>query len=310
MGADSSVLLLGVTSCAMIAILAVFWGVVMIRQPDPVRERLHTVMPVPRSLEDLELQQPFSQRVVRPLLRGLAHLVQSRTPQSTLDGIRRGLLLAGSPGNLDVRDFLGIKGLCGLVCAGLAAFVLTGAAPTTVLLASSAAAAWVGYMLPNLWLRSRIQARQKEIQRVLPDALDLLTISVEAGLGFEAALVRVTQKSRSALSDEFAHALAEMRMGVTRRDALAAIVTRTDVPDVATFIAAIIQADQLGVSIARVLHTQAAQMRTQRRLRAEELAHKAPVKMVFPMIFLIFPALYVIILGPAIPAIIDGLSLG
>ena len=307
---ESTIFVLGAASCAMVATLAVFWGVIALRQPDPIRARLNEVMPEARSLEELELQQPFSQRVLRPFLRGLARFIQSRTPQSTLDGIRRSLLLAGSPGNLDVRDFLGIKGLSALFCAALTLFIMSGVVSTLMLFGALAVAGFVGYMLPNLWLRGRIQARQKEIQRTLPDALDLLTISVEAGLGFEAALVRVTQKWRNALSDEFSHALAEMRMGVSRRDALTAIVSRTDVADVATFIAAIVQADQLGVSIARVLHTQAAQMRTQRRLRAEELAHKAPVKMVFPMIFLIFPALYVIILGPAIPALIDGLGVG
>lgn len=307
---DLSVFVVGSASCAAVAVLALYVGTILMRQPDPVRERLKEVLPPAHSLEELELQQPFSQRVIRPFLRSLAQVVLSRTPQSTLDGIRRNLLLAGSPGNLDVRDFLGIKGLSGLACGALTAFVLTGAVPTLFLMGGMLGGALIGYVLPNLWLRSRIQSRQKEIQRTLPDALDLLTISVEAGLGFEAALVRVTQKWKNALAEEFSHALAEMRMGVSRRDALAAIVTRTDVPDVATFIAAIIQADQLGVSIARVLHTQAAQMRMQRRLRAEELAHKAPVKMVFPMIFLIFPALYVIILGPAVPAIVDGLGVG
>ncbi|HVC32289.1 MAG TPA: type II secretion system F family protein [Chloroflexota bacterium] len=307
---DSSVVILGAASCAAVATLCLFIGIMLMRQPDPVRERMNEVLPPARSLEELELQQPFSQRVVRPFVRTLARLVVSRTPQSTLDGIRHNLLLAGSPGNLDVRDFLGIKGLFGVFCAGLAAFVFSGTIPTLALIGAGAGGAFLGYMLPNLWLRGRIRTRQKEVQRTLPDALDLLTICVEAGLGFEGALVRVTQKWHNAMADEFGHALAEMRMGVSRRDALTAIVTRTDVPDVATFIAAIVQADQLGVSIGRVLHTQAAQMRTQRRLRAEELAHQAPVKMVFPMIFLIFPALYVIILGPAVPSLIDGLGIG
>lgn len=305
---DSSMIVLGAASCSAVAVLCVFIGVILMRQPDTVRERMNELLPLPRSLEEFELQQPFSQRVLRPFIRGLARLVLSRTPQSTLDGIRRDLLVAGSPGNLDVRDFLGIKGLCGLCCGGLAAFVLSGSEPTLIVAGGGAAGTLVGYIMPNLWLRGRIRARQNDIQRTLPDALDLLTICVEAGLGFEGAMVRVTQKWKNGISDEFGHALAEMRMGVSRRDALAAIVTRTDVSDVATFIAAIIQADQLGVSIARVLHSQAAQMRTLRRLRAEELAHKAPVKMIFPMIFLIFPALYVIILGPAVPAIIDGLG--
>jgi tight adherence protein C len=306
---DSSLIVLGAAAAAALATFALVIGIALLRQPDPVRERLAAFIPAPRSLEDLELQQPFAERVLRPFLRGIAAMVVSRTPQSTLENIRRNLVLAGSPGALDVRDFLGIKGTAALICAGLVAFALWGTVPTYALAAGVILALWIGYILPDLWLRGRIRARQHEIERALPDALDLLTICVEAGLGFDGAMLRVTQKWKNALAEEFSHALAEMRMGVARRDALAGIVSRTDVPDVATFISALIQADQLGVSIARVLHTQAAQMRTRRRIRAEELAHKAPVKMVFPMIFLIFPSLYVIILGPALPAIIDGLGI-
>ena len=167
----------------------------------------------------------------------------------------------------------------------------------------------LGFYLPNLWLNRKITQRKAEITRALPDVLDLLTISVEAGLGFDAAIHKVTEKWDNALTREFRRVLSEMRMGKARRDALRDLVTRTDVADVNTFIAAIIQADQLGVSISNVLHVQAEQMRTRRRQRAEEAAHKAPIKMIFPMVFLIFPAMYVIILGPAIPTMLNSFGI-
>jgi tight adherence protein C len=154
-------------------------------------------------------------------------------------------------------------------------------------------------MMPVLWLRSRIRQRQSEIIKSLPDALDLLTITVEAGMGFDGAIQKVAEKWDNHLSRGFAKVVQEMRLGVIRREALKNMERSMDVPDVTTFIAAIIQADQLGVSIAKILRIQSEQMRIKRRQRAEELANKAPIKMLFPMVFLIFPALFIILLGPA-----------
>ena len=144
-----------------------------------------------------------------------------------------------------------------------------------------------------------VRERQETIQRTLPDAIDLLTVCVEAGSGFEAAVTRVVQKWRGPLADEFERLLADMRMGRGRREALRDMGERTGVLDVQAFVAALIQADQLGVGLVQVLRVQAEQMRLRRRLRAEEQAQKAPIKMLFPLIFLIFPALYIVILGPA-----------
>jgi len=157
--------------------------------------------------------------------------------------------------------------------------------------------------MPGIWLGQEIKKRKTNIVKALPDALDLLTIAVEAGLAFDSGIQRVAEKWDNELSKEFRRVLQDMRLGRTRRDALKDLAERTGVEDVQTFTAAIIQADQLGVSMAKILRVQSDQMRIRRRQRAEELAQKAPVKMLFPMVFLIFPALFVVILGPAVPRI-------
>ena len=299
---------LGVALLSGLSLLSLVVGVTYLRQPGIIQQRLDQFGTLPRALEDIELQQPFRERVLLPVFRSIARVIQSRTPQSTLDQIKHDLLVAGSPGGLDVRDILGLKGLGASAAGGAFLLLFARSLPLPQAIAIAGALTVVGFYLPNFWLGSRIRARKKEIQRALPDALDLLTICVEAGLGFDAALHKVTEKWSNALTLEFGRVLQEIRMGRSRRDALRDVVTRTDVPDVATFVAAIIQADQLGVSIGNVLLTQAEQMRIKRRQRAEELAQQAPIKIIFPLVLLIFPALFVVILGPAIPAVLEGIS--
>jgi tight adherence protein C len=165
-----------------------------------------------------------------------------------------------------------------------------------------------GYIGPEFWLGRRIKARQKAIIRQIPDSLDLLTISVRAGLGFDAALAKVVEKVKGPLSDEYRRALAELRVGKTRRDALRDIIPRTEVGPLTNFIGAIIQAEQLGVSISKVLQVQSEQLRIERRQRAEEMAAKAPIKMLFPLVGCIFPSLFIVILGPAIILIVENLK--
>jgi tight adherence protein C len=167
---------------------------------------------------------------------------------------------------------------------------------------------FVGYVLPGIWLGQKIGRRKKNILKALPDAIDLLSISVEAGLGFDQALSRVAVKWDNELGWEFQRTLSEIRVGKTRREALKELAARTGVDDLSTFVTSIVQADQLGVSITQVLRIQSAQLRQRRRQRAEEQAHKAPIKMLFPMVFLIFPAIYVIILGPAVPQVMRSLG--
>ena len=165
-----------------------------------------------------------------------------------------------------------------------------------------------GYIVPEFWLGGRVKKRQKAILLMIPDALDLLTISVRAGLGFDAALGKVVEKLKGPLTDEFRRALAEVRVGKARRDALRDIVPRTEVAPLTNFIGAIIQAEQLGVSISKVLQVQSEQLRIERRQRAEEQAAKAPIKMLFPLVGCIFPSLFIVILGPAIILIVQNLK--
>jgi tight adherence protein C len=238
-------------------------------------------------------------------------MIAKYTPQSSVEAIRRDLVLGGSPGNLQANDFLGLKGILALLLGVGALLLLTmGKTPLLSVLMYTAGLGFAGFMLPNVWLSTKISARKEAITKALPDALDLLTISVEAGLGFDLALNKVVDKWSNPLTWEFGRVLAEMRVGRPRREALREMVARTEVGDVTAFVAAIIQADQLGVSISRVLQIQSEQMRIRRRQRAEEKAHQAPVKMTIPMVFLIFPALLIVILGPAVPSIMDSLGGG
>lgn len=288
-----------------------------LRTPAPVvsiEERLATFAERPRPLEELELERPFSERVLKPLLTTWARRIARFTPKQNIERVRQSLLEAGSPGNLGPMEFMGVRGLLALTLGGLALLltVAAGAAfsPITVLglkvpgiVLFPLPALGMGYLLPGVWLSQKISARKKELQRSLPDAIDLLTISVEAGLGFDPAIQRVAEKWDNALSREFARMLHEMRIGRARRDALRDLAARCAVDDLRVFISSIVQADQLGVSITTVLRVQSEQMRIKRRQRAEELAQKAPIKMIIVMVFLIFPAMYVIILGPAVPTI-------
>lgn len=307
-------ILLGVL--AALAILLLVVGAWLPKTaPDPIQARLAQFAERTRSLEEIELEQPFTERVLRPLILQMARLVSRFLPRrklragndAGLGGIQRRLVLAGSPNNLSGSDFLGIVAVSVLSMAALLFLLmgLAGADPVTSALLGLVGGG-IGYYIPTIWLSSKIAARQKEIQRALPDALDLLVISVEAGLGFDGAIQKLTEKSDNALSREFRRVLAEIRMGRTRREALKDMVTRTEVADLNTFVSAIIQADQLGVSVSRVLSVQAEQMRLLRRQRAEELAAKAPLKMLFPMVFLIFPSMFVVIMGPSIPSLLGG----
>jgi len=283
-------------------VLLFFIGLVVPKRVDPIQTRLTTYAVRPRTLEEIELQQPFIERVVNPIFRRMASIVTSRTPQKTIEEIRHDLMVAGNPHNLMVNDFLGIKGLCAVVLAGFILFItIVAGMPLLYRLLGAPIMGVLGFYLPNFWLKSRIKARKKEIQLALPDCLDLLVISVEAGLGFDGAMQKVCDKWQNELTKEFARVIAETRLGKHRREALKAMADRAEVPDVTSFIGAVIQADQLGVSIGRILVIQAEQMRIKRRQRAEKLAHEAPIKMLIPMALFMLPTVYLVILGPMVP---------
>jgi tight adherence protein C len=286
---------------AFAALALVVAGIASPRAADDVEARLIQYGERPMNLEELELARPFSERVILPLLRASAQFMSRFTPQRTLETTRRNLELAGNPNNWSATEFLGIRGLSALLLALLTfAVAMLADAPPLQHLLFTLAMGIVGFILPGVWLGRRIARRQDEIVKALPDALDLLTISVEAGLPFDGAMQRVAEKWDNELSRAFGRMLNEMRVGKTRREALTAMAARMDVPDVTSFVAALVQADQLGISIAKVLRIQAAQMRIKRRQRAEEKAQQAPIKMLIPMTFLIFPTILIVILGPAL----------
>jgi tight adherence protein C len=280
---------------------------------DIIAERLAAFNQRPKSLEEIELQQPFTERVLRPFIRQLADALsrlqqaRSKNPKDGqikgIEAIQRKLALAGNPYRWTPADYLGVKAFAALVLGGVLFFLMTiGGSPGYAFI-FGAIGVLFGWFGPELLLRSKTQARQKQIQRGLPDALDLLVISVEAGLGFDAAIQRLVEKRDDALATEFARVLAEMRVGRSRRDALKDMVLRTQVPDLNNFVGAILQAEQLGVSVTKVLTVQADQMRVIRRQRAEEKAAQLQLKLIFPLAIFIFPALCVVIMGPIWPTL-------
>jgi tight adherence protein C len=279
---------------------------------DPVQARLTQLGTMQaKNLEELELQSPFVERTLRPLGAALSSRMARVTNESMAERTEKRLALAGNPGDIRTADWLAVKAV-GAVVGGiifLLLFVLLGVGNLgfPINLVMIAVGAYLGYALPEFWLGGRIRKRQKAILLSIPDTLDLLTISVRAGLGFDAALAKVVEKLKGPLTEEFRRALAEVRVGKARRDALRDIVPRTEVPPLTNFIGAIIQAEQLGVSISKVLQVQSEQLRIERRQRAEAEAARAPIKMLFPLVGCIFPSLFIVILGPAIISIMINL---
>lgn len=257
------------------------------------------------SLDEQEMQASFYDRFFRPLAAAMARGLARFTPAQSIESTQRRLMNAGLQGQMQVSDFIGLKGmgiLGGLAFGGLLA--LLGHTSTAVTFVLVLMFTIIGYIAPDFWLRSKTSQRKTLIANALPDAIDLLTISVEAGLGFDQAMARIVSKADNLLTREFARVLQQMRLGVARRDALRQLVDRTGVDDLSQFVGAIIQAEQLGASIGRVLRIQSAEMRVRRRQRAQRLAQQAPIKMLFPMAFLILPSIFVVVLGPAIPRIV------
>lgn len=247
--------------------------------------------------------QPFSERMLKPGASRLKHVIAGLAPTAYSEGLRHKLVLAGSPRALDPDRFVLIKVLLAVAvgCMLLGGAVIARASGLFWLVALGSTV--LAFFLPDAWLSNRIAARQKEIRRKLPDMLDMLTISIEAGLGFDQAISKIVRLSEGALSRELARALQEIQAGSNRTDALRNLSKRTEVPELDTFITSIVQAEQLGIPIGQVLRTQAKEMRLTRRQRAEEQAQKTPVKIVFPLVLCILPATMIVIVGPAIISI-------
>jgi tight adherence protein C len=302
-----------IAAVAAIAILLIVISFAGTSSVDPVQARLTQLGSMQaKNLEELELQQPFVERTLRPLANRLSGGVSRVTSSNFSETTERRLALAGNPGDMRVADWLGIKAI-GAIVGGIIFFVLFVVVgllgfPLFIRVVMVPIGAIFGFIVPEFWLGRKVRARQHAILLMIPDALDLLTISVRAGLGFDAALGKVVEKLHGPLTDELRRALAEVRVGKARRDALRDIVPRTEVVPLTNFIGAIIQAEQLGVSISKVLQVQSEQLRIERRQRAEEMAAKAPIKMLFPLVGCIFPSLFIVILGPAIILIVLNLN--
>lgn len=272
---------------------------------DPLMTRLAEATQrgdVVSSLEQIELQLPFSQRVVLPLLRRIGELSTRYTPQKALEDTTHKLELAGNPGRIDAATFLASRFIVAILFGGLLLLV-SAFSPSKWALGQTVLVVLIftalGFFFPQLWLQGRINARQKEIRKAMPDALDLLTICVEAGLGFEAAMSKVSEKWQNELSIALLRAIREIQLGKARRDALRDMADRIGIPEMTSFVAAVIQSEILGVSLAKVLRIQSDQMRIKRRQRAQEEAGQAPIKMLLPLALLIFPSIFIILLTPA-----------
>jgi len=302
--------LLPLLAVEMIALgIGTLWVAATVQRRQDYSQRIGRVVAGPLLAPTLELQAPFTQRVIEPLVKRGLRLLGRLSPQTNIERLRRDLLVAGSPFGLSAIDFLGLRLLVVMLGGAVVVALLTLAAvPFPRSLVVGAAGILLLFEAPTFWLHRRMRARRRAILLALPDALDMLTVCVDAGLGVESAFLRVGQNWNHALAQEFRRAVAEMGIGVSWRDALRNLVFRTDVLELSSLVAVLLQADQLGFSIADTLHAQADQMRVRRRQRAQELARQAPLKMLFPMVFFILPATLAVVIGPAVPAIAAALG--
>jgi tight adherence protein C len=254
----------------------------------------------PLTVEEIELQKPFSERVMRPAIERLGSLLSRSTPQKARQDLLNRLELAGRPGNLTPEDFAAVRLVAAAVVGAVGLLIGLLLANPVYLVISLVAGVILGYYLPVLWLKQKVDARKAEVQKNLPDALDLLVICVDAGLGFDAALARVTDKYKNALSELLAKALREVSLGRPRLEALDEMGRNSGVEDLHNFIQAVIQSEQFGTGIGKILRIQADEMRRKRRQRAQERGAQATLKMMMPMVGCIFPTLWIVLLGPAV----------
>lgn len=304
----SPTLILGIFAGLFIIIAGVLvaLGIRQANEMDPLEARLAEFAQrgEATSLEEIEMSQSFMERVVIPLANRFGDIALRFTPQKALHNIEVQLERAGGPRGITPTTFFATRFIASVVIVILLVTVFSLSESQSPFSARNIAITIVfgilGFALPNLLLGSKVARRQKEIRKSMPDALDLLTICVEAGLGFEAAMKKVQEKWDNALSLAFGRALQEIQLGKLRREALRDMSDRIGVTEMDSFIAAVIQSEQLGVSMAKILRIQSDDMRVRRRQAAEAEAQKAPVKMLFPMALLIFPTIMLILLGPSI----------
>ena len=276
---------------------------------DSIQSRLERIKEEGQTEEETIYSKPFSERVIKPVIENVGKSLLKLAPTEWIRNMETKIIMAGKPKNRGVKDWITLQAILILLFPGGVLFMMTQLhAPlkSTVMVTLSITAIILLY--PSMTLNSKIRVRQKEILKSLPDVMDLLTVSVEAGLNFDAALSRVVEKMPGTLSREFETVLQEIKVGRSKKDALYDMADRLSVQDLRSFIAAVVQADQLGVSLGRVLRVQAEQIRLNRKQRIQEQAMKAPVKILIPMVIFIFPVIFIVLLGPVAINLIDMFS--
>jgi tight adherence protein C len=300
--------------CVGLSVLALVSWVRAIVAPgesaDRMQQLLGTAPGDSLTLRQIEMRASFYQRALKPVFAALLHSLGRLAPQQNLEELHQKLDRAGILAALNVADFLGIKILCGIFFGAITAATLYLAKPGSpiIIIGALLLCGILGFTLPNYWLMMRISRRQTDILRGLPDALDMMSICVNAGLGLQGAMQAVCENWDNALVEEFTRVLAEIRLGRSALEAMESMGKRTGVKEMISFVLSLTLAHKLGISIAKVLPIQAEQMRVARRQKAEETARQAAIKMLFPLVFLIFPAMFAVILGPAVPQLLETLS--
>lgn len=311
---DSNLLIYYGAALLCLGPLILIGGVVYLARTDRLSERMDEYVARPSGISRprgrrfnvpaRNLTGSVGSRIFIPMIRSIGQFLGRFTPVGSIETLTQKLTIAGNPLNLRAREFYGIK-LGFMFLGGWLAFFFLSRGFDRISLIAAALSIAVTFLLPQSWLDRKVRDRQNRVRKDLPDALDMLSVCVTAGLGFDQAIQRVNEHWETPISAEFGRVLKEIEMGLSRRDALRNMVDRLDVPEVSSFVSFVLQTEQLGMSISETLQTQAEQMRVMRRMRAQEQAQKAPTKMLLPMVFLIFPALMAIILGPVVPTLIE-----
>lgn len=299
---------LTISSLVFLALIALFNGLFAKRQPAKVdlHGRLKHVIAYEETADtrQAELSRPFAERIFLPLLTVMSALATRFLPAEILQRLEKKVLQSGRSGGFSARDYLGVKVLSAAALPSLL-FAMNSGERSPRIAALIAFAAVIGWRFPDIHLDRKVRARIEKMEKTFPDTLDLLTVSVGAGLGFDGALAKVVEKSSGPVAEEFKRILHEIKMGKSRREAMRDFGERSGVDDIKTFTGAIVQADQLGLNISNTLKIQAEQMRRKRRQRVEEQAMKVPVKMLIPLIVFIFPTIFIVLLGPALIQILE-----
>ncbi len=271
-----------------------------------IQERLNSIRESSQDEEETIYSKPFSHRVIKPMIEGVGKSLLKLAPTELIHSMETKIIMAGKPKNRSVYDWLFIQAILAIIfpCGIFLLFKWINAPVKSTIMVAGLGII-IGILYPNLVLNAKIRCRQKEILKSLPDVMDLLTVSVEAGLNFDAALAKVVEKMPGTLSKEFDTVLQEIKVGSSKKEALYHMAERLNVQDLRSFIGAVVQADQLGVSLGRVLRIQAEQIRMNRKQRIQEQAMKAPIKMLVPMVVFIFPVIFIVLLGPAVINMMD-----